>query len=971
STSKKSKMEENTQIEPVVTDLFQEESTREVTISTGGLLAENLVPEGGKVVLGHKVRHQVAVPLNYAYTPISQHVRPSTPARTYPFKLDPFQEYAISCIERSESVLVSAHTSAGKTVVAEYAIAQSLNNKQRVIYTSPIKALSNQKYRELQHEFKDVGLMTGDVTINQSSSCLVMTTEILRSMLYRGSEILPRGVVWEETIIMLPHTIHTVFLSATIPNAMDFAEWICKIHRQPCHVVYTDFRPTPLQHYIYINGSDGIYLLVDEKGTFHEDAFQKSISTIREPLNPKPKNFNNNNNKLKRTCISSNLNPIIAFAFSKKQCEFLAMQMNDEKELINKVVENAIDLLAEEDRQLKSIHNLLPLLKRGIGIHHSGLLPFLKEVVELLFQEGLIKVLFATETFSMGLNMPAKTVVFCELTKYDGIQARYITSGEYIQMSGRAGRRGLDDRGNVIMNIDTESHFKVIKDMVKGEPDTLLSAFHLKYHMILMMSRIEGISPEYMLQNSFYQFQNTLPIPRLQAELKKVMEEIDNLEIENEESVAQYNSLVKLKEEMTDEFNEYTLDPRHCLKFLNFGRLILVKYDNVNFGWGMVVRIEEIKQKKNEKNPLGVKQRAQLNSQSSREIIYKVRVLLRCSSDSFASYDGKKVNIKPCPKNTKNGIMLVVPLELNNIQKISQIRLHPDKNIEHEPSIMNVAYDSIKTILAEHPNGVPLDPIKHMEIKSERFSLLYNKMRLIEENIKRHPVDQDPSIIEKYDKKLKLIEESKSLKNKIREAESILQLDELKKRKRLLRRMGYLSESDVVEFKGRIASEITSGDEIVLTELLLNGVFNDLSAESAAALLSCFVIDEKVDEMDVKLREEFNTPYRQVLETARIVAEITAECNIAIDKEEYLGSFSPVLMESVFAWCNNASFLETCKRVNMYEGNIVRNFKSLDELLRAMVLAAKCIGNIELENKFSQSIEKIKKGIIFAASLYL
>ncbi|CAJ0763292.1 18199_t:CDS:2, partial [Entrophospora sp. SA101] len=139
STSKKSKMEENTQIEPVVTDLFQEESTREVTISTGGLLAENLVPEGGKVVLGHKVRHQVAVPLNYAYTPISQHVRPSTPARTYPFKLDPFQEYAISCIERSESVLVSAHTSAGKTVVAEYAIAQSLNNKQRVIYTSPIK----------------------------------------------------------------------------------------------------------------------------------------------------------------------------------------------------------------------------------------------------------------------------------------------------------------------------------------------------------------------------------------------------------------------------------------------------------------------------------------------------------------------------------------------------------------------------------------------------------------------------------------------------------------------------------------------------------------------------------------------------------------------------------------------------------------------------------------------------------------
>ena len=178
-----------------------------------------------------------------------------------------FQDTAISCIDRGESVLVSAHTSAGKTVVAEYAIAQSLRNKQRVIYTSPIKALSNQKYRELLAEFGDVGLMTGDITINPDAGCLVMTTEILRSMLYRGSEVMrevawvifdevhymrdkERGVVWEETIILLPDKVRYVFLSATIPNAMEFAEWICKIHSQPCHIVYTNFRPTPLQHYL-------------------------------------------------------------------------------------------------------------------------------------------------------------------------------------------------------------------------------------------------------------------------------------------------------------------------------------------------------------------------------------------------------------------------------------------------------------------------------------------------------------------------------------------------------------------------------------------------------------------------------------------------------------------------------------------------------------------------------------------------
>lgn len=183
----------------------------------------------------------------------------SEPAKVYPFKLDTFQQEAINCIEKNESVLVAAHTSAGKTVCAEYAIAKSLKQKQRVIYTSPIKALSNQKYRDMQAEFGDVGLMTGDMTINPTATCLIMTTEILRNMLYRGSEIMrevawviydevhymrdkERGVVWEESIILLPHKVRFVFLSATIPNAKEFVGWVAKTHHQPCHVVYTDYR---------------------------------------------------------------------------------------------------------------------------------------------------------------------------------------------------------------------------------------------------------------------------------------------------------------------------------------------------------------------------------------------------------------------------------------------------------------------------------------------------------------------------------------------------------------------------------------------------------------------------------------------------------------------------------------------------------------------------------------------------------
>lgn len=248
--------------------------------------------------------HEVAVPSGYAsikdesiHGTLSDPIYTGTMAKTYPFNLDPFQSVSVACLERNESVLVSAHTSAGKTAVAEYAIAMSFRDKQRVIYTSPLKALSNQKYRELSQEFSDVGLMTGDVTLSPNASCLVMTTEILRGMLYRGSEVLKevawvifdeihymkdreRGVVWEESIIFLPPAIKMVFLSATMSNATEFAEWICNIHKQPCHVVYTDFRPTPLQHYVFPVGGSGLYLVVDENEQFREDNFVKLQDTF-------------------------------------------------------------------------------------------------------------------------------------------------------------------------------------------------------------------------------------------------------------------------------------------------------------------------------------------------------------------------------------------------------------------------------------------------------------------------------------------------------------------------------------------------------------------------------------------------------------------------------------------------------------------------------------------------------------------
>lgn len=337
-----------------------------------------------------------------------------------------------------------------------------------------------------------------------------------------------RGVVWEETMILLPNSVRYVFLSATIPNALEFAEWIAKLKGQPVHVVYTDYRPTPLQHYVYPCGGEGIYLTVDEKSRFREDNYQKVIdvmTTIKnEKENSKDKkgapqrkksksgaaNTSSDIYKLVKMIMERNFQPVIIFSFSRRDCETYAMQMSkldlnpgeEEKELVTEVFNNAIDSLGEDDRKLPQVEHMLPLLKKGIGIHHSGLLPIMKEVIEILFQEGLVKALFSTETFSMGLNMPARCVVFTQLKKFDGEGYRLVSSGEYIQMSGRAGRRGIDDRGIVMLMMGNEKDksseeewldMQTAKQMMSGKADPLNSSFHLSYYMILNLLRVEEV----------------------------------------------------------------------------------------------------------------------------------------------------------------------------------------------------------------------------------------------------------------------------------------------------------------------------------------------------------------------------------------------------------------------------------------------------------------------------------------------
>ncbi|EDQ87492.1 uncharacterized protein MONBRDRAFT_35219 [Monosiga brevicollis MX1] len=936
--------------------------------------SRNIIATGAKACT-----HEVALPQGYNYIPLKDTPLPKQMAKEYPFTLDPFQREAIRCIERSESVLVSAHTSAGKTVVAEYAIALSLREGQRVIYTSPIKALSNQKYRELAEEFGDVGLMTGDTTINPTASCLVMTTEILRSMLYRGSEIM-REVGWLSLMRFTTCVTRSAVpsfsyltTSTTSSSPPPFPTPFNLRSGSPCHVVYTNYRPTPLQHYLYPQGGDGLHLVVDETGAFREDSFMKAMMSLSEGGAANKQRSKHQKGKspmrsMVRMIMKRGYQPCIVFSFSKRDCETYAMQCSledfttsEEKQQIEMIFKNAIDILSEDDKQLPQVSQVLPLLLKGIGIHHGGLLPLIKEVIEILFGEGLLKVLFATETFAMGLNMPARTVVFTNARKYDGTEHRWLTSGEYIQMSGRAGRRGLDDRGIVILMMDEKVEPTFAKQMLQGQADQLNSAFHLTYNMVLNLLRVEEVNPEYMLQRSFRQFQNSQAIPGLEAKIAERQRQHDEIVIEDEAKVEEYYNIRKQLESFGEELRTLITEPQTIVPFLQPGRVVEVRDGEQNFGWGIVVDFKEraVKSKRNGKNQAEEKQ-------------IVVTTLLHVASDA-----GNK-KPRPISTPTDKGEYKVTPVLLPVLSQISKVRLFLPKDLSGADK-RRAAFNALQEAIRRFPEGLPLlDPIEDMKISTDYARGLVGKIQTLETRLFAHALHESEKrddMMALFVTKVRLRELVSSLKKDLKQSHSIQQLDELKNMKRVLRRLQFTTNDDVIELKGRVACEVSTGDELLLTELMFNGIFNELSMAHSVALLSIFILGtanskEKEKEKSPVEKDLTNT-LNQVQENARRIARVSIDTKLDVDMQSYAEQFPVEMLEVVHDWAQGRKFSEICEKTDMFEGSIIRAMRRLEELLKQMIAAAKAIGNTELENKFAEGVTAIRRDIVFAPSLYL
>lgn len=510
------------------------------------------------------------------------------------FDLDPFQIAAASSLEAGHSVLVAAPTGAGKTVVAEFAVFMVMNTaSDKVFYTTPMKALSNQKYNEFVDEWgaENVGILTGDVNINPTARIVVMTTEVLRNMLYADSDNLEnlrfvvmdevhyladrfRGPVWEEVILHLPAHVRLVSLSATVSNAEEFGEWLQAV-RGDTEIIVSEDRPVPLDQHALV-GSQFVDLFasptVGHKQQVNPE-LSKLVHTAMRTAHVRGRNSRgrylseHQGARMDRPEVISmlgekNLLPAIFFIFSRNGCDQAVSQVlrsgikltdAHERERIREIVEERCQSIPDEDLGVLGYFDWVEGLERGIAAHHAGLLPAFKEVVEELFQQKLVKVVFATETLALGINMPARTVVLEKLEKFNGEARVPLTAGEYTQLTGRAGRRGIDVEGHSLIQWSPQLDPAAVAALASRRTYPLNSSFKPTYNMAInLIERFGRDRTRDILENSFAQFQADRSVVDLARKVKQQEETLAGYAAPMECHLGNFAEYSLIRRQLTD-----------------------------------------------------------------------------------------------------------------------------------------------------------------------------------------------------------------------------------------------------------------------------------------------------------------------------------------------------------------------------------------------------------------------------------
>lgn len=817
------------------------------------------------------------------------------------FELDRFQLEAIDYFLQGNSVVVAAPTGSGKTIVGEFAVFHVNKNKQRTFYTTPLKALSNQKYLEFVERFgvEQVGLLTGDNAINQDASIVVMTTEVLRNMIYQTPEKIEelgvaildevhfladkeRGVVWEEILILLNKSVKIVALSATVSNVEDFADWLHEI-RGDCKFVIEEKRPVPLSQLIATSNSL-IPLFSNEEGQINKkvlNLYKRSFtkSHVKSEIPTRVETVEN--------IKEYDLLPSIYFIFSRKGCDLAVdqirksnVQLTNEEERyeIKKYLQNRFDDIEASDWSALRVDEWIDCAIRGFSSHHAGLIPQMKEAAEYLFQKGLLKLVFATETLSVGINMPAKSVVLERMDKWNGTTHEMLSPAEFTQLTGRAGRRGIDVDGEAIIAFHPHSEPKFIANLVSSRTFELTSNFAPKYNMVLNLLEHRDLNDTKVLLNkSFAQYYQKKDSKNVTAQINYEKDKLHRKEREfscHIGDIKEYYSLIL----RINSFHKFENKKSKNVKSLK-NKLILEPG-----------------------NIVGIK-----NLRKSKFALITKSLKTKKNSEYWVVLDngeGRKIDNKSFDSNVGVIGFLDLPSEIDFSKKATRD--------DYSKKIRSLVGNS-----------------KNRDSDYSDLSSLKNQL-------KNHDCHRCPEIQEH----MRFGENIERNKKYIKSLESHLENDFINLSKKCDQVIDFLSQLDYVSNRdnrliltswGKLLKQIHSEFDLIIIESIKRNFLNNLDPVQLCCLLSGFVYNPRRDELDIPINVDdiIKNNANQILKLSDEINSMEEKLKISNLKNPHFG-----MANIIKQWCNGVNLKRILLKTDIAPGDFVRNVKQIIDLLR-------------------------------------